>query len=317
MRVLVTGATGFVGGFLCKELAGRGHIVRAALRTEGPTPPAVTERAVVGELRQSARWDEALRDVDAVAHLAARVHDASDMDAEAHLESNARATRGLAQAAARAGVGRLVFLSSIKVNGERTTQRPYTARDEPQPRGPYAESKWLGEQYLWEVQTATGLEVAAVRSPLVYGPGVRANFRRLLEWVDSRWPLPLGAVRNHRSLVSAWNLSDLLARLIERKGATGVWMVSDGEDLSTPDLIRRLARSMQRTPRLVPIPPALLRLGGALMGRREEVMRLCESLIVDIDDTRRQLSWSPPLSVDDALARTVAWYRSESPARVG
>lgn len=316
MRVLVTGATGFIGGFLCKDLTERGHIVRAALRTEVPTSPAVAERAVVGDLRQSVRWEAALRDVDVVAHLAARVHDARDMDTAAHLENNARATRTLAEAAARAGIGRLVFLSSIKVNGEGTTDKPYTAHDEPCPRGPYAESKRLAEQYLWEVQTATGLEVAAVRSPLVYGPGVRANFRRLLGWVDSGWPLPLGAVRNRRSLVSAWNLSDLLARLIERKGATGVWMVSDGEDLSTPDLIRRLARSMERRPRLVAIPPRLLRLGGALAGRREEVMRLCESLVVDSGDTRRRLSWSPPLSVDEGLRRTVEWYRSEFPTGV-
>jgi UDP-glucose 4-epimerase len=155
------------------------------------------------------------------------------------------------------------------------------------------------------------METVVVRSPLVYGPNVRANFLRLMRWVDKERPLPLGAVENSRSLVSIWNLCDLLLHVSKHSAAPGrTWMVSDGEDLSTPELIRRIGAAMDRRVRLLPVPPGLLRLAGGLLGRRAEIARLCGSLAVDITQTRRELEWSPPITVDEAIARTVEWYSS-------
>jgi UDP-glucose 4-epimerase len=204
-------------------------------------------------------------------------------------------------------------VSSIKVNGESTIGRAYTRDDEPHPRDAYGWSKWHAEERVREIAKRTGMEAVIVRPPLVYGPGVRANFLRLLRWVDKERPLPLGAIRNSRSLVSVWNLCDLLVRLLERPAAPGrTWMVSDGEDLSTPELIRRIAGAMNRRARLVPVPVGVLDLLGKLTGRHAEVARLCSSLAVDIDQTRRELEWTPPMKVDEAIARTVNWYLSEN-----
>ena len=315
MRVLVTGATGLVGQLLCKTLADRHHLVRAALRRPQSVPAGVTEPVVVGEIGGDTRWGEALQGVDAVIHAAAHVHvpgSAGD-HADRYLESNARGTRRLAEAAAGRGVPRFVLLSTLKVNGEETHSRPYTARDPPQPRGAYAHSKWLAELALMEIGTSSGMRTAIVRPPLVYGPGVRANFLRLLRSIDARRLLPLGAVTNRRSLVSVWNLCDLLAELLTNPAADGCWLVSDGEDVSSPELVRRIARVMCRPARLVSVPPALLRLGGTLIGRRNDLRRLCGSLAADISETRQRLRWIPPISLDEGLARTVAWYLS--PAR--
>jgi nucleoside-diphosphate-sugar epimerase len=314
MRVLVTGATGFIGRFLCRALAERQHVVRAALRQVQPAPAGVAEQVVVGDIGRATRWSEALQGVDAVIHAAARVHVAGEAadDAGRYLESNLLATQCLARAAADMGVRRFVFLSTIKVNGEQTASRPYTAHDEPRPHGAYARSKWLAEQSLTEMGAGSGMHTAIVRPPLVYGPGVRANFLRLLRSVDAQRLLPLGAVANLRSLVSVWNLCDLLTSLAMNPSADGCWLVSDGEDVSSPELVRRMARAMSRQARLLPVPPALLRLCGALVGRRDDVMRLCGSLTVDIAETRQRLHWVPPVSLDEGLARTVAWYLSQA-----
>jgi nucleoside-diphosphate-sugar epimerase len=316
MRVLVTGATGFIGRFLCRALADRQHVVRAALRQAQLAPAGVAEQVVVGDIGRATRWGEALQGVDAVIHAAARVHVAGDAadDAGRYMESNVLATQCLAQAAADTGVMRFVLLSTIKVNGEQTASRPYTAHDEPRPRGAYARSKWLAEQSLTEVGARTGMHTAIVRPPLVYGPGVRANFLRLLQSVDAQRPLPLGAVANRRSLVSVWNLCDLLTSLLMIPAADGCWLVSDGEDLSSPELVIRIARAMSRPARLIAVPPALLRLCGALVGRRDDVMRLCGSLTADISETRQRLRWAPPVPLDEGLARTVAWYLSQARA---
>lgn len=233
------------------------------------------------------------------------------MEDELYLRVNAEATAHLARAAARAGVGRFVYLSSIKVNGE-GRKRAYSSADEPRPTDAYGRSKWLGEQNAFEASIGTGMQVAVVRSPLVYGPGVRANFLRLMRWVDRGRPLPLAAIRNRRSMVSVWNLSDLILRTLTHPAAGGrIWMVSDGEDLSTPELLLRVAGAMQRRARLVAIPPDLLRVAGTMCGLGPAVARLCDSLAVDISATRSALEWTPPLSVEEGLARTVSWYLAE------
>jgi nucleoside-diphosphate-sugar epimerase len=319
MRVLVTGATGFIGGALCNALAEAGHTVRVALRRDGPTPAGVTERSVVGDISTSTDWKAALSGVDAVVHAAARVHvlrDAADK-ASLYMETNAYATRRLAEAAGREAVRRFVYLSSIKVNGEETAGHAYLPSDVPHPRDAYGKSKMHGEIAVLEVARMSGMEAAIVRPPLVYGPGVRANFLRLLRWVDKEWPLPLAAVNNRRSLVSIWNLCDLLVRLLDDPLLPArTWLVSDAEDLSTAELLRRIGVAMERRVRLVPVPPALLRSLATLLGRRAEAARLCGSLTVDISQTREALGWTPPVMVDEALRRTTHWYLSKGRSRV-
>ena len=312
-RVLVTGTTGFVGQTLCELLAGSGFIVRAALRSDRATPGYISEKAVVGDIATTTDWARALRGVDLVLHIAARVHQLHEggTKSDLYMETNARGTERLANESAKAGVRRFEYLSSVKVNGEQTTCRAYAPDDDPHPQDAYGTSKWLAEKHVMEIGARTGMEFVIVRSPLVYGPGVRANFFRLLRWVDKGWPLPLGAIENSRSLVNIWNLCDLLVALLKHPIAPGrTWMVSDGEDISTPELVRRLGSHMRRHVRLLSIPVGLLRLFGGLMGKKAEVDRLCGSLQVNIEQTCRELEWTPPVTVDDALARTVDWYLS-------
>jgi UDP-N-acetyl-alpha-D-quinovosamine dehydrogenase len=312
-RVLVTGARGFVGSTLCPMLERAGYRVRAAVRTDGPTPAGASEQAVVGEVGGQTDWAPALQGVDLVIHLAARVHVMKPATAVAasYFETNARGTERLAQEAARHDVRRFVYLSSVKVNGEETRIRAYTADDVPHPRDAYGMSKWQAEQLLLQAASGKSMRPAIIRPPLVYGPGVRANFLHLLRWIDMERPLPLGGVRNSRSLVSVWTLCDLVIRALDHPAAANrTWMVSDSEDISTPELVRRLASAMGRRTRLLPVPPALLRLAGGLLGKGAEVRRLCDSLTVDVARTRAELGWSPQLSMEAALSATVSWYLS-------
>lgn len=316
-RVLVTGAAGFVGRQLCETLSGSGYAVRAALRTGVDIPRHALEHVVVGDIDRRTDWGAALDQVQLVVHCAARAHVMGDVKGESdrYMETNAYGTEQLASASVAAGVRRFVYLSSVKVNGERTTGRPFSREDEPRPAGPYGASKWAGESRLAAVAAESTMEMAIVRSPLVYGPRVRANFLRLLTLVERRIPLPLASISNARSLVSVWNLCDLIGRLLrDAIPENAVFMVSDGEDLSTPELLRRMGTAMRRPARLLPVPAAALRAAAAITGRREELERLCESLTVDISATRGELAWSPPVSVDEALARTVRWYVSKGDA---
>jgi nucleoside-diphosphate-sugar epimerase len=311
--VLITGATGFVGRALCEDLANAGYRVRAAVRGDRPMPACVTDIRVVGDLGSTTDWAEALDGVDAVVHLAARVHVMHDVPSSRnlYLETNVHATERLAAESARAGVRHFVYLSSVKVNGEETPVTPYRADDEPRPSDDYANSKWQAEQALRAMPPGPTC-FSVVRPTLVYGPGVRANFLRLMQWVDRKVPLPLGAVRNRRSLVNVWNLCDLIRVLLEREHAPlRTWMVSDGEDLSTPELIRRMALAMNRPLRLPAIPVAALRVLGGMLGKQAEVHRLCSSLAVDISAARTELRWVPPVSVDEGLRRTAQWYLNE------
>jgi UDP-glucose 4-epimerase len=269
----------------------------------------------IGDIGANTDWQEALGGVDFVIHAAARAHRVNDPDCNANLytATNTDGTSCLARQASRAGVRRFVFLSTVKVNGEETDGRAYTAADEPHPQDAYGKSKWLAENAVNDIAAQMGMQAVIVRPPLVYGPGVRANFYRLMRWIDKQRPLPLGAIHNRRSLVSVWNLCDLLANILENPAATrGTWMVSDANDMSTPELIRRIAAAMHRRARLLRVPITLLRTAASLSGRTAEVTRLCGSLPVDISRTRSALGWSPPMSVDDGLSRTVAWYLAEA-----
>jgi nucleoside-diphosphate-sugar epimerase len=309
---LVTGAGGFVGRHLVAALLDQGHRVRAVTRTPGDVSNNVDYRAI-GDLSEDQDWSGLLNNVDAVVHLAARVHvmhvpDRSETDVYRRI--NVDATSSLAAAASIAGVREFIFVSTVKVLGERTIDRPFDAGDPPDPQDDYARSKWAAEQALHRISAATGMPVSIVRPPLVYGPGVGANFLNLLELADRGMPLPFAHIGNSRSMISVWNLCDFLVRLVETPGARDrTFLVSDGIDVSTDQLLSLISRAMGRPPRLFYLPKQLLLAIAAVAGRKEEVRRLQESLVVDISANREQLNWTPPVPIQDGLRRTVEWYR--------
>jgi nucleoside-diphosphate-sugar epimerase len=313
MRVLVTGASGFVGRALVARFAAEpGLVARAATRRDIELPHDV-EVAHTGQLDAATDWSAALRDVDVVVHAAARVHVMRDTSTDPLAEFrrvNVAGTMALARQAAQAGARRFVFLSSIKVNGERTSRdRPFTAADAPSPRDPYGVSKLEAENALRELAEATGLEVVIVRPVLVYGPGVKGNFLAMLRWISRGVPLPLGAADNRRSFVALDNLTDLVATVLRHPSAANrTFLASDGEDLSTAEMLRRVGVAMDRRARLLPVPPAALRFAMRLLGKGPMAQRLLESLQVDIEPTRSLLGWTPPVSVDQGLRATAEWF---------
>lgn len=304
-QVLVTGASGFVGTALTAQLARRGLTVRGAVRGLVPgIQPA--ELAPVGDVGPDTDWRSALAGVDTVMHLAARVHvmnEHAEDPLRAFRRVNVEGTRRLAEQAAAGNVRRLVFVSSVKVHGERSLPgRPLTIFDPPVPEDAYGQSKLEAEQVLRDVALETGLEVVIVRPPLVYGRGVKGNFGRLVQLIRLGMPLPLSAIENRRSLIGLDNLVDFLVCCGRQEEAAGsTFMVSDDEVLSTPDLMRRLARAMDRRVQLFPVPVSTLRTIGRLLGRNADVERLVGSLEVDISHTREKLGWKPPVSVDEGL----------------
>ncbi|MCC5870738.1 MAG: SDR family oxidoreductase [Gammaproteobacteria bacterium] len=308
-RVLVTGATGLVGRATAEQLLSGMRTVRIAVRNSDAKLNGA-EVFSVGEIGPMTDWTVALQDVDCVIHCAARAHvfqeDPRDSSA-AYREVNVEGTRRLAEQASECGVRRLIFVSSVKVNGERTEPgRRFTFATPARPEDAYGQSKWEAEQALQSIVARTGLEVVIVRPPLVYGPHARGNFARLAGLVKQGIPLPLGAVSNRRSLVALDNLVDLLVKCIDHPAAPGhTFLVSDGEDISTKDLVRRQARAMGLPIRLVPVPVILLKVAGHLSGKSKEVQRLVGSLQVDIRHTQETLGWTPPVSVDEGLRRAV------------
>ena len=314
LNVLVTGASGFVGRALCAALLAKGNAFRAAVRSPNLILPSDNSDVfAVGEVGAQTDWTAALAGMNCVIHCAARAHvmHETEVDAlQAYLEVNLAGTQCLAEQAADLGVQRLVFLSSIKVNGESTDGLPRFAHDdEVNPEDPYAVSKWKAEQALWEVSAKSSLEVVVVRPPLIYGAGVKGNLMRLLRWVARGVPLPLEAVDNQRSLLGILNLVDFLLRCAEHPAAVGqTFLPSDGKDLSTPQLIQLMAEGMQLPARLLPVPVALLQAGSLLLGKRRRIDRLLSSLQVDGRHAQAQLGWTPPVSVEDGVREMARWY---------
>jgi nucleoside-diphosphate-sugar epimerase len=284
--------------------------VRAAVRRDPAVRHDGAQYVPAPSLSADADWRSALAGVTAVVHAAARVHVMRDESPEPLAEfrrANVEGTLALARQAAAAGATRFVFVSSIKVNGESTPpDKPFSAADAPRPQDPYGISKWEAEQELGELARKTSLELVIVRPPLVYGAGVKANFFALLKWLHREVPLPFGAIHNRRSLVALDNLVDLLAVCAEHPAARGrTLLVSDGEDLSTTELLRRLAAALGVRARLVPVPEQVLIAAARVVGAGSIAQRLCGSLCVDSAPTRQLLGWTPPVSVDEGL-RTAA-----------
>jgi nucleoside-diphosphate-sugar epimerase len=305
--ILVTGANGFVGTALCATLRARGSSVVAACRRA--SEPAHTS---VGELDANTDWRAALTGCDRVIHLAARVHVMADASADpmaAYRSVNVDATLALARQAAAAGVRRFVFVSSVKVNGEATTARPFGAADTPAPVDPYGQSKLEAELALRQLAAGTAMDVVIVRPPLVYGPGVKANFQNLLRLVKLGVPLPFGRIDNRRSMVSLDNLVDLLSVCAAHPEAAGrTFMVSDGNDLSTSGLVALIGQAMGRAPLQLPVPVRAMALAARLVGRGALAERLFGSLQVDIAATTSALGWTPPFSTEAGIEKTVAHF---------
>ena len=314
MKFLITGANGFVGKQLCAELLRQGQSVRAVVRIAN-FPVENIEAVAVSVIDGRTDWSNALRGVDVVIHLAARVHVMHDNTADPLTEFrqvNLHGTANLAQQAALAGVKRLVYVSSVKVNGEETQgTHKHSETDSPAPQDPYAVSKWEAEQALHRIALETGLEVVILRPPLVYGPGVKANFAQMLSVTSRRIPLPLASVHNRRSLLYVGNLVDaLITCAMHPKAAGQTYLVSDGEDISTPELLQNLAAALTVPAHLFPCPIPLLRVAGKLTGKSEQIERLLGSLQVDSDKIRRDLNWQPPYSLQQGLQATADWYRT-------
>ncbi len=307
MKVLVTGASGFIGQAFIKAALEKGWRVRCALRSPASMPTSC-ESVVVGEIGESTDWRAALQGCEAVVHLAARVHVMKDDAADplaAFRAVNTLGTLRLAQQAAEAGVKRFLFMSTIKVNGE-GRDAPYTEADAPAPEEPYAVSKAEAETALMALAEATPMAVTILRPPLVYGAGVRANFLSLMLAVRRGLPLPLANIHNKRSLIYSGNLVSAMTTGLEREGAKNrIFLVSDGQDVSTPDLIRAIAKAMGRPARLLPVPLILLRCGGLLFGKQKQVSRLLGSLSADPAALSQATGWHPPTSLEQGLSETV------------
>lgn len=305
----MTGASGFVGSMLCAELARRGLPVRAALRDSANLDIAGCEAVKISSIDSKTDWSDALTGMDVVIHLAARVHvmldDASD-PLEEFRRVNVAGTEHLARSAAASGVRRLVYVSSIKVNGEASREgEKFSESDMPAPQDPYGVSKCEAEQALYRVAAETGLEVVIIRPPLVYGAGVKGNFAQMLKVLHKGIPLPLASVNNRRSLVYVGNLVDALILCAMHPAAAGqTYLVSDGEDISTPDLLRQLGAAIGHPARLFSCPQALLKLAGRMTSKADQIERLLGSLQIDSGKIRRELGWTLPYTLSQGLQLT-------------
>ena len=320
-KILVTGASGFIGQSLIKYLSKLNKPVRGTLRSNSSFfLNAEVEYVSVNDINHNTNWNESLINVDCIIHCAGKVHNMKikkeQDDLETYHSVNVDGTKQLAEQAAEAKIRRLIFLSSVKVNVENTNNDinkfldekkiVFSHKDLVSPKDPYAKSKLEAEKTLWEISSRTGLEVVVVRLPLVYGYGAKGNLERLIKLVKSGILLPLGLVKNQRSMIGIDNLVDLLIRCIDHPEASGkTFLTSDGEDLSTPELIRLIALSMKRKANLFPFPISILKFLGLVFGRSEEINKLIGSLRVDNSYTEAILNWSPPVSVEEGIRRMV------------
>ena len=307
MRVLVTGANGFVGRALCGRLAEDAHAVVPAVRGAC----GLAGEVIVGDIDGEPAWRSALGNCDAVVHLAARVHvmhDTAINPLTVYRATNTDATLNLARQAAKVGAKRFVYLSSIKVNGEATeSDRPFHADDPPVPEDAYAISKYEAEQGLMVIAKETGMEVVIIRSPLVYGPGVKGNFASLVKWVRKGLPLPFGALKNKRSLVALDNLVSFIALCADCEksptAANKVFLISDGEDVSTTELLRMVAMAYGKKVFFIPVPQSWLNIVAKMLGKAEVASRLLGSLVVDNSPARDVLGWHPVVTMEEQLRK--------------
>jgi nucleoside-diphosphate-sugar epimerase len=311
--ILVTGANGFIGSVLCNRLVAEKWNVSGTVRSAANYSSVQGVKSVIiGDVNAVTDWGAALKGTDTVVHLAARVHVMKDSSAEplqAYREVNVHGTKRLARQAADAGVNRFIFLSTVKVNGEEN-QKAYTESDRPSPMDSYGISKMEAELKLRKIAAETGMAVVILRPPLVYGPGVKANFLKLLQAIDRRMPLPFAGVKNQRSLIYVSNLVDAIVSCVRHPNAPGkTFMVSDGKDVSTPELIRMVAAALQNQPRLFRFPPLALYIAGRLSGKGPSLDRLIGSLTVDTGKIKNELGWTAPFTLEEGLQDTAFWYK--------
>ncbi len=323
-RILVTGANGFVGRNVCRKLIASEFVPVCGVRELKHWPqlqrsvPGLTEVSVVGDLGSNSDLRSALSGVSVVVHPAARVHVMKDSAGDPLREFrkvNVAGTKSIALAAVAAGVRRLVFISTVKVHGESTPGNPFREDSPAHPEDPYAISKWEAEETLRAISAESGLEVVIVRPPLVYGPGVGGNFLRLIKLVDRAVPLPWPKSANRRSLIGIDNLADFMVRCVNHPKAAGQsFLVRDHEDVSTQELMTRLAHLLDRPLKLFPVPEPLIRLAAKFAFKQDVVNKLLDPLVIDSTHTQRLLGWVAPMTLDDGLAATVRWYRQSGHA---
>lgn len=311
-RILVTGANGFIGTTLCKYLGSRGFEVIAALRQHVGSFSDMGIRTVsIGSVDGRTDWSNAVSGVDIVVHLAGRAHivaDGKKGSIQAYRQVNAAGTRNLAEQAARAKVKRFIYLSSVKVNGEESKDT-YHENSEPSPADVYGLSKLEGEVQLKIVAHQSGMEGVIIRPPLVYGPGVKANFLSLMRLIKRNIPLPLAGIKNQRSFIYIGNLVDCIHTCITRSAAANqTYLVSDDKDVSTSELVRLIASALGCHVRLFPFPQSLLRSVIGLTGKDNTLKRLFGSLTVNVSKIKSELSWTPPYSVESGLMDTAEWF---------
>lgn len=293
-KIFITGSNGFVGKHLQKVLKDNNISFIAGTR------------ALYGDILLQSNWEDLLKDCQAVIHLAARVHVMNEVETDpllAFRKYNVETTVNLAKAAKAVGVKRFIFISSVKVNGEETTEKPFTSMDAPAPHDPYGISKAEAEEALLKLHEPNIFEIVIIRPPLIYGPGVKANFKNLMSLVERNFPLPFGSVKNKRSMVSVFNLVDLIITCLSHPCAGGkIFLVSDDNDLSLPELIKKMALVQKKKVRLLPVPVKVMELGAKLIGKKDYAERLFGNLQVDISETKKNLDWTPPYSFEQTFA---------------